>query len=453
MKNISKLLILLLTFVCIICLSGCTNNGDLVELEKAIGDLQTNMNELQDEKDYLTEEIENLLAQIAELEKDNSTQQSIIYALRDSVQKAQEQLKEVNGKLDSMEAGINVQLADEYHLVVGDNFQLFYRSVVQAPDPYGYYIKLDGTKGHAYNRYYEFNPTEPGEYKLTLSVCDANGTVYGSDSTKLIVVEGQVLAQNNRPKNILCIGDSLTYNGVWVAQGMKKYIAAGGTKVNTIGKMTQTIDGVKVNYEGHGSWQWGSYINGFNGEASPFSYPGEKNGISFKKYANSLGYDRIDELYCLLTWNAIGGSFREFNFQDNLFSNAKILIDRFHEEFPAAKVTLIGIPKPSMNSGLGAYYEINYANGDNYAMTATVMNYNQFLEDWTKMDGYKNFMSYIDGMGQFDSEYNMPSESKPVNNQSSVTEPVGNAMGLHPSNNGYRQIGDAFFRALMRGNK
>ena len=37
---------------------------------------------------------------------------------------------------------INVFLADEYELVVNDNFQLFYRGVVQAVNPYNYDISV-----------------------------------------------------------------------------------------------------------------------------------------------------------------------------------------------------------------------------------------------------------------------------------------------------------------------
>ena len=67
-----------------------------------------------------------------------------------------------------------------------------------------------------------------------------------------------------------------------------------------------------------------------------------------------------------------------------------------------------------------------------------------------RQDDYKTFMRYIDIKGQFDSEYNMPYEIKPVNNtNTSVSEKVGTAMGMHPSSEGYNQIGDAFFRALM----
>jgi hypothetical protein len=158
----------------------------------------------------------------------------------------------------------------------------------------------------------------------------------------------------------------------------------------------------------------------------------------------------LDELYILLTWNGIGGKFREFDLNDSFMSPAKKIIDTYHKEYPNGKVTLIGIPKPSTHAGLGAYYEIGISNGDNYEQSVTVMNYNQTLENWCKMKEYSSFMRYVDGMGQFDSEYNMPSTGKPVNNQNTTTEPVGTSMGLHPTTNGYRQIGDAFFRALMK---
>lgn len=453
MMKYKKFIIFILVLISIVVLCGCSNSK-LIELEKAVNDLQTNMNDLLDEKDYLLEEIESLTKEIEELEKNKSSQQSIIYDLRSAVQEAQAKLKEVESKLDSIESGINVQLAENYYLVVGDTFQLYYNSVVQAPDPYGYYIKLEGLKGHAYNRYYEFTPTEEGTYKLTLSVCDANGVEYGSDTTNLIVTSNTISDSQNVSKNILCFGDSLTANGVWVAQGIKRYMEAGYTNVKTIGSMTKTLNGVTINYEGHGGWQWSSYLNGYDeNNPSPFKATNYKYPISFSQYASKMGYDSIDELYVLLTWNGIGGDFKQFSFNDSLFSNAKKIIDIFHEEYPNAKVTLIGIPKPSTHAGLGAYYTINSTYGDNYAQSVTVMNYNQFMEDWCCSEDYASFMTYIDGMGQFDSEYNMPSESKPVNTQSATTEQVGNAMGMHPNTDGYMQLGDIFYRALMKNSK
>ncbi|HPN61528.1 MAG TPA: hypothetical protein PLO88_05310, partial [Bacilli bacterium] len=61
-------------------------------------------------------------------------------------------------------------------------------------------------------------------------------------------------------------------------------------------------------------------------------------------------------------------------------------------------------------------------------------------------------MRYVDVKGQFDSEYNMPTSPKPVNTESSITEPIGTSMGMHPNTDGYEQIGDAFYRALCHRN-
>lgn len=446
-----KLLSLIVVFIFLFTLVGC-NNDKLIELEKAVGDLQTTFENIQFEKELLEEEIIELEMQLQEVESASDTQKEIIYDLRSKLEKAESKLKELNERVELANAGIRVMLADRYTLIAGDNFQLFYRSVVQAPDPYGYYIKVEGTKGHTFNRYYEFNPltTDIGKtYDLKITICDANGMELGTDSTKLEVLSPTVTSTENVTKNILCFGDSLTWNGTWVAQGISKYMSAGGTKVKTLGTMSKTMNGVTVNYEGHSGWQWSNYINGADGTPSPFAAKNGK-GISFRDFCSTNGYTGIDEVYILLTWNGIGGRFREFSFNDSHFSNAKIIIDKLHSEYPEAKVTLIAIPKPSTNAGLGAHYELNYGYGDNYAQSVTVMNYNQFMEDWCNMERYSSFMTYCDGMGQFDSEYNMPSIKKPVNNQNNSVENVGTSMGIHPSENGYLQIGDAFFRALMR---
>ena len=49
---------------------------------------------------------------------------------------------------------------------------------------------------------------------------------------------------------------------------------------------------------------------------------------------------------------------------------------------------------------------------------------------------------------QFDVEYNMPRIELPVNIRSNIKELVG-SNGVHPNMDGYLQIGDVFFRALV----
>ena len=49
---------------------------------------------------------------------------------------------------------------------------------------------------------------------------------------------------------------------------------------------------------------------------------------------------------------------------------------------------------------------------------------------------------------QFDVEYNMPSADFKVNARSNITEKLG-TNGVHPTMDGYLQIGDVFYRALV----
>ncbi|MBP5407537.1 MAG: hypothetical protein J6Y42_00170 [Bacilli bacterium] len=426
--------ILVLVFMLSFALVGCKDNSDeLIDLKEALSGLE--------------DEIELLQIQIEELEKTQSKDKSVISGLRERLQEAEDELKNQKyliSQLQSANGGIQVHLASKYYLVVGDTFQLFYRSVVQAVNPYGYYIKLTGTVGHQYNRYFEFQPTSKGTYDLKLEVCDDNGVVYGSGTTTLVVNDKTV--SSSTTKNILCIGDSLTAGGYWTKQGYTRYTNAGG-KINLLGTITSS--GVK--HEGIGGWQWSTFVNGdtSTGKASPFKSTSASTKISFKDYCTKNGYSGIDECYILLTWNGVGGRMRTFSFDDDIGKYAKILIDQLHSDYPNCKITLLGIPCPSVNAGLGAYYTINISYGDNYAQFVTAQNYNDFLEEWCKDPAYSSFMRFVDVKGQFDSEYNMPTETKKVNTQNTTTELVGNSMGMHPSTNGYNQIGDAFYRALM----
>lgn len=430
MKKVFQISIIILVFVLGLTLVGCNNGGSV--------DQQTIIS-LMDALDDAQFRIEELEEQVSSLESSNKN-------LSKRVEDNKNKIAEVEKEKENQASGeINVFLADKYYLVVGDNFQLFYRSVIQAVDPYQYYLRVTGDAGHSYNRYFEFKPEKTGTYNLKIEVCDDNGNVFGSDSTKLIVAAKTTTAT----KTVLCIGDSLTSSGQWVAQGVKKFTAAGGN-ITTIGTINKTINSTAVKYEGRGGWQWSSYLTQYDASTpSPF-LKSTGSGISFTEYIQKNKFSEPTEFYIMMTFNGLPGVFQEFNEDVTMIKQAHQLIDQIHADYPNAKISLMSLPLTSTKSGLGAYYSISAAYGDNYGKAVTVYNYDNYLEEWCKQDEYKSFMRYVDIKGQFDSENNMPSEAKAVNNNNtSVKEEVGNAMGMHPSTAGYEQIGDAFFRALM----
>ncbi|MBQ7873532.1 MAG: SGNH/GDSL hydrolase family protein [Oscillospiraceae bacterium] len=351
--------------------------------------------------------------------------------------------------VDTTEEYINIFLADEYELVAGDNFQLFYRGVVQAVNPYNYHIQVSCSKGSAYPRYYEWNPTSEdiGSYKLTMKIYDNNHNLLGEDSTTLVVEEA---VEPSRNVNILCIGDSLTSGGYWPGEMNRRLIGEGGTpaangfsNITFVGAKSKTINGYNVNYEGTGGWTWATFLS----EKSPFHNP-ETGEISFKYYCEQNGIETIDCLYTLLTWNGQGTPFKtDYNISSGHFANAAKLIDILHSEYPDAKVICLGIQMPSQNGGMGYNYGANGGYSDAYGMLVTAMHYNAALEDFCQQDKYKDFVKFVDVAGQFDTDYNMPRTEKPANNRSSSTEIIG-TNGVHPSTNGYYQIADAAYRAF-----
>ena len=64
--------------------------------------------------------------------------------------------------------------------------------------------------------------------------------------------------------NILCVGDSITFNGVWPYEGFRRFTKNDGepcglgfeNTLNFIGTMKKD----EVGYEGYGGWQWRHFV-------------------------------------------------------------------------------------------------------------------------------------------------------------------------------------------------
>lgn len=343
---------------------------------------------------------------------------------------------------------VNVFLPDEYYLAVNDNFQLFFRGVVQAVNPYNYYIEVKTRYGKVFPRYYEWKPAidQIGTYDLTLSVYDNNRKLLGSGTTKLIVNDS---LKENETQNVLCIGDSLTAGGIWVNEAYRRYTMSGGkpegdskSYLNFVGTHS-TSSYPDVGFEGNGGWTWQKYMS----EASPF-YDSETKKIDFKSYCDRNNYDDIDYVYILLTRNGMTEKFKtDFKLEKGHFKYAQEMLDAVHESYPQAKIRLMGIQMPSQNGGMGTNYDVSSPYGDAYGMLVTAMNYNKTLEKLSNLDKYSSFVNYVDIAGQFDTDYNMPTAEKPVNNRNDETEIIG-TNGVHPSISGYYQIADAVYRSF-----
>lgn len=157
---------------------------------------------------------------------------------------------------------VRVVLPSSYDLVVGDTFQLFYRGIIEAVNPYAYDILALCEKGHNYPRYFEYTPAEVGEHKLTVTVYANDKSVLATGETILRVCEGK--KSPNKEINILCMGDSLTSNGVWAQEAYRRLTATDGAPCGLGLSGFRFIGNMKngeVGYEGYGGWTWETFMS------------------------------------------------------------------------------------------------------------------------------------------------------------------------------------------------
>ena len=156
---------------------------------------------------------------------------------------------------------IKVFLPEKFDLVKGDVFQLFYRGVVDTPDPFAYDILAVCEKGRNFPRYFEMMPEEEGEYELSIYVYGAGKELLGEGKTILKVTEPKSLEKNI---NILCIGDSLTAGGEWVGEAKRRLLENGGEPFGAGLKNINFVGNCKKNdasFEAFGGWRWESFYS------------------------------------------------------------------------------------------------------------------------------------------------------------------------------------------------
>nr|MBQ4319292.1 SGNH/GDSL hydrolase family protein [Clostridia bacterium] len=155
----------------------------------------------------------------------------------------------------------------------------------------------------------------------------------------------------------------------------------------------------------------------------------------YKGFVKRIGADGIDIVVTLLGWNTWSSTEVKIKEQTRLF------IENIHAEYPDAQIVILGLNNSSSQDGLGT----NYGAGWNYIKT---LEFTFNLEKWYRevASEYKN-VCVVNVSGQFDSEMNYPTAERQVNIRTQKTE-ASQSNGVHPTNDGYMQIGDAVFRHL-----
>lgn len=180
-------------------------------------------------------------------------------------------------------------------------------------------------------------------------------------------------------------------------------------------------------------------------DGNPF-WNNETGKLDFKDYVKKNKLEEPDLIFTFLTGNGLYMPYSE-DFTNHK-KYAPLFLENLHQAFPRALIGVMGIELSCPNGGVTACYGASGYYHDWFGYTITAFNYDEWLEKLTLTDEFKDFVFYNDIKGQFDSEYNYPTINQKVNKRNELTERLG-VNGLHPSMNGYLQIGDTFYQFLV----
>lgn len=192
----------------------------------------------------------------------------------------------------------------------------------------------------------------------------------------------------------------------------------------------------------------GSYLSFTEEFYQPF-WNTTKNQFDIKTYVNDYCGNKVDYIFILLGINSLYGT-KPFTGVDSVLDSCKNLLRKIHADLPNTKILLSTNHLISQNGGLGFNYNAQTYFGQ---YDVTVINHLIFAMNkaYYTLETDTEFMQYVEVINthaQFDADNAFPITTKNVNTRSGETESIG-TNGAHPTNNGYWQIADAEFRALL----
>lgn len=192
----------------------------------------------------------------------------------------------------------------------------------------------------------------------------------------------------------------------------------------------------------------GSYLSFTEEFYQPF-WNSTANQFDIKTYVNDYCGNKVDYIFILLGINSLYGT-KPFTSVDSVLDSCKNLLRKIHADLPNTKILLSTNNLVSQNGGLGFNYNAQTYFGQ---YDVDVINHLIFAMNkaYYTLETDTEFMPYvgvINTHAQFDADNAFPTTIKNVNTRSSKTESIG-TNGVHPTNNGYWQIADAEFRALL----
>lgn len=353
------------------------------------------------------------------------------------------------------------------HALTGLEANLYFDNVSLLLNPASVAVDVTCARGIQQNERWTWTakPDETGEFPLGLELRDGGNAVIARASSVVRVGSRKVDPVPDRPVTLLMIGDSLTAASIYPGQvlALAKEDGLPLTLIGTRGPGVEEGQAPgEVRHEGYGGWTAERFATYFTGKArggpyrecgSPFLYKSDPENadempkLDFDRYCAEFNGGKGPDFVTILlgcndTFQATDETIEERI--DAFQRHTETLLAMIHATSPETRIGLIlPMPPAASQDAFGANY------GSGQTRWQYQRNRHRLVERMTAVfSGRENAgIHLVAAHLNLDPFHGFPSVTAPAHARTEVMTTRRNN-GVHPSAEGYRQIGDAIYAWL-----
>lgn len=353
---------------------------------------------------------------------------------------------------------VRLVLPREIPAVVGLELNLYFDNLVLVLNPANYAFDVICARGRQQADRWTLTaaPTDVGLHDLQLEVRDQSNSVVARAATRLRVIPAD--AASNQKISLLLIGDSLTHASVYPQHLLQLCDAPGNPRLTLVGSHGPGEILGAVRHEGYGGWTARRFATHFTGKAregdyrqrgSPFLYADAAGQpqLDFRRYCADVNGGVLPDIVAVFLGPNDVFALNEAGLEagvEDIVAQFEVLLQMVRECGPEVKfAVMLPVPPAATQDAFGA----NYGSGQ----TRWQYRRNQhrllerLLERFGEREAERIFVVPV--YLNLDCVNNYPSVTEAANGRA-VQQVQRLNNGVHPSAEGYQQIGDVLYSWL-----
>ncbi len=367
---------------------------------------------------------------------------------------------------------LRLVLPPAIHALSGLETNLYFDNAYLALNPANYAVDVTCARGAQQSERWTWTPSadpekkDLGEFPLVIELRDAENHIVATAETVLRVRDRIVITPPKKPFTLLIIGDSLTNASIYSGRVLELAnedalpLRLIGTRGPGAEAQPNGGDGSGNRHEGYGGWTAQRFATHYNAGiarggpykecGSPFLYQNDSDDaprLDFARYCAEFNEGEAPDFVTILlgcndTFNATDDTIEERI--DTMFAHYETLLKMIRDHHPATRVgAILPMPPAASQDAFGANY------GSGQTRWQYRRNQHRVIERMIEAFGDREAenLHLVPAWLNLDPVHGFPARVEKAHARTE-TEIERQSNGVHPSAEGYRQLGDALYAWL-----